>query len=137
MKKCLRSHWKSFVKLNTLQHGMYFDVLHNGLKFKHYVGVLQVDGLIVNIHPKADKDDDDSRWKGVLLQMLKACGKIKAQTSGNAQLKKQNINLLEVYFEYYLKEIEGLLHRGLVKKYRLESCNVKSLKGKLEFRQHP
>ena len=128
-----RSHWKAFVKLNTVQDGAYFDVLHNGLKFKQYVGVLQVDGLLVRIHPKADKDDDDSRWKGVLLQMLKACGKVKAQTAGNAQLKKQNINLLEVYFEYYLKEMEGLIHAGLVKKYRKETSNVKALKGKLEF----
>ncbi|MFT4602638.1 MAG: 5-methylcytosine-specific restriction enzyme subunit McrC, partial [Arenicella sp.] len=126
-------HWKAFVKLNTVQNGAYFDVLHNGLKFKQYVGVLQVDGLLVHIHPKADKEDDDSNWKGVLLQMLKACGKVKAQTSGNAQLKKQNINLLEVYFEYYLKEMEGLIHTGLVKKYRKETSNVKALKGKLEF----
>lgn len=128
-----RAHWKAFVKLNTVQDGAYFDVLHNGLKFKQYVGVLQVDGLLVHIHPKADKEDNDSRWKGVLLQMLKACGKVKAQTAGNAQLKKQNINLLEVYFEYYLKEIEGLIHAGLVKKYRRETSNVKALKGKLEF----
>ena len=132
-KEFTRSHWKAFVKLNTVQDGAYFDVLHNGLKFKQYVGVLQVDGLLVHIHPKADKDDDDSRWKGVLLQMLKACGKVKAQTAGNAQLKKQNINLLEVYFEYYLKEMEGLIHAGLVKKYRKETSNVKALKGKLEF----
>jgi len=128
-----REHWKAFVKLNTIQHGAYFDVLHNGLKFKQYVGVLQIDGLLVHIHPKADKDDDDSRWKSVLLQMLKACGKVKAQTAGNADLKKQNINLLEVYFEYYLKEMEGLIHAGLVKKYRKETSNVKTLKGKLEF----
>lgn len=128
-----RKHWKAFVKLNTIQDGAYFNVLHNGLKFKQYVGVLQIDGLLVHIHPKADKDDDDSRWKGVLLQMLKACGKVKAQTAGNADLKKQNINLLEVYFEYYLREMEGLIHAGLVKKYRKETSNVKALKGKLEF----
>lgn len=128
-----RVHWKAFVKLNTVQNGAYFDVLHNGLKFKQYVGVLQVDGLLVHIHPKADKEDDDSNWKGVLLQMLKACGKVKAKTSGSAQLKKQNINLLEVYFEYFLKEMEGLIHSGLVKKYRKETSNVKALKGKLEF----
>lgn len=127
------AHWKAFVKLNTTQDGAYFDVLHNGLKFKHYVGVLQVNGLLVHIHPKADKDDDDSKWKGVLLQMLKACGKVKAQTAGNAQLKKQNINLLEVYFDYFLQEMEGLVHGGLVKKYRKETSNVKALKGKLEF----
>lgn len=128
-----RKHWKAFVKLNTVQDGAYFDVLHNGLKFKQFVGVLQVDGLLVHIHPKADKDDEDSKWKGVLLQMLKACGKVKAETAGNAQLKKQNINLLEVYFEYYLQELERLIHNGLVKKYSKETSNVKALKGKLEF----
>ena len=130
------AHWKAFVKLNTIQDGAYFDVLHNGIKFKQYVGVLQVNGLLVHIHPKADKDDEDSKWKGVLLQMLKTCGKIKADTLGNAQLKKQNINLLEVYFDYFLQEMEELLRGGLVKKYRKETGNVKSLKGKLEFAEN-
>ena len=128
-----REHWKAFVKLNTIQNGAYFDVLHNGIKFKQYVGVLQVNSLLVHIHPKADKDDEDSKWKGVLLQMLKTCGKIKADTLGNAQLKKQKINLLEFYFNYFLNELEDLLRGGLVKKYRKETSNVKSLKGKLEF----
>jgi len=41
--------------------------------------------------------------------------------------------LLEVYFELYLTEIETLIHRGLVKKYRKNTGNVKALKGKLEF----
>ena len=128
-----QSHWDAFVKLNTVHNNEYFDVLHNGLRFKQYVGVIQVDGLLVHIHPKADKDDSNEKWKDVLLQMLKACGKIKAQTAGNAHLKKQHINLLEVYFEYFLKEVDQLLHAGLVKKYRTETSNVKALKGKLDF----
>ncbi len=128
-----QSHWDAFVKLNTVHNNEYFDVLHNGLRFKQYVGVIQVDGLLVHIHPKADKDDSNDKWKDVLLQMLKACGKVKAQTAGNAHLKKQHINLLEVYFEYFLKEVDQLLHAGLVKKYRTETSNVKALKGKLDF----
>lgn len=128
-----QSHWDAFVKLNTVHNNEYFDVLHNGLRFKQYVGVIQVDGLLVHIHPKADKDDSNDKWKDVLLQMLKACGKIKAQTAGNANLKKQHINLLEIYFEYFLKEVDQLLHAGLVKKYRTETSNVKALKGKLDF----
>lgn len=128
-----KSHWDAFVKLNTLHNGEYFDVLHNGLKFKQYVGVIQVDGLLVHIHPKADKDDDNAKWRGVLLEMLKACGKIKAQTADHASLKKQHLNLLEVYFEFLLNELEKLIHQGLVKKYRKETGNVKALKGKLDF----
>lgn len=128
-----QNHWDAFVKLNTVHNNEYFDVLHNGLRFKQYVGVIQVDGLLVSIHPKADKDDSNDKWKDVLLQMLKACGKIKAQTAGNANLKKQHINLLEIYFEYFLKELDQLIHSGLVKKYRKETSNVKALKGKLDF----
>lgn len=128
-----KPHWDAFVKLNTLHNGEYFDVHHNGLRFKQFVGVLQVDGLLVQIHPKADKDDEDGKWRDVLLQMLKACGRIKVQTAGEAYLKKQRLNLLEVYFEYYLHEMEQLLHHGLVKKYRKETSNVKALKGKLDF----
>jgi 5-methylcytosine-specific restriction enzyme subunit McrC len=128
-----QSHWDAFVKLNTIHNNEYFDVLHNGLRFKQYVGVIQVDGLLVHVHPKADKEDSNDKWKDVLLQMLKACGKVKAQTAGNAQLKKQHVNLLEVYFEYFIKEVEQLIHNGLVKKYRNETSNVKALKGKLDF----
>lgn len=131
-----KSHWEAFVKLNTIHDGAYFDVLYNGLKFKEYVGVIQVDKLTVHIHPKADKDAEDSQWKGVLLEMLKACGKVKAHTADNANLKKQHVNLLEVYFDYFLREVEALIHQGLVKKYRRNTGNVKALKGKLEFSGH-
>lgn len=128
-----KNHWDAFVKLNTLHNNEYFDILHNGLRFKQFVGVIQVEGLLVNIHPKADKNDSDDKWKPVLLEMLKTCGKLKAQSTGQAQLKRQHINLLEVYFEYYLNELEQLLRQGLVKRYRTEKSNVKSLKGKLDF----
>lgn len=128
-----KEHWKSFVKLNEANQNAYFDVLYNGIRFKQFVGVIQVDGLILHIHPKADKDDSDEKWKDVLLQMLKATGRLKAQSVGGAQLKKQHLNLLEVYFEYFLREVEQLIHRGLIKKYRKETSNLKSLKGKLDF----
>jgi 5-methylcytosine-specific restriction enzyme subunit McrC len=128
-----REHWKAFVKLNEAHNGKYFDVLHNGLRFKQYVGVLQIDGLLVQINPKADKDDADEKWQGVLLKMLKATGRLKTDTIGDAQLKRQHVNLLEVYFEYFLRELELLMHQGLVKKYRKQAGNVKALKGKLDF----
>ena len=113
-----REHWNAFVKLNDAHEGKFFEVLHNGLRFKQFVGVIQVDGLLIQIHPKADKDDADAKWRDVLLPMLKACGRIKAQTAGDANLNKQHLNLLEVYFAYFMREIEQLLHQGLVKKYR-------------------
>ncbi|PWH86279.1 McrC family protein [Brumimicrobium oceani] len=131
-----QTHLDALIKLNTVHESAYFDIIPKGIKFKQFVGVLQVGELLLQIHPKADKDENDGEWKGVLLQMLKACGRIKAQSAGEAQVKKQHLNLLEVYFEYFLREIEYLIHRGLIKQYRRESGNVKALKGKLEFAQN-
>jgi len=126
-------HLDSLLKLNEYHDGNYFEPIAKGIKFNQYVGVIQVDGLTIEIHPKADKNDEDSKWKGVLLNMLQACGRISPQSTGAAHVKRQNLNLLEVYFEMYLQEINGLIRKGLIKQYRKETSNVKALKGKLEF----
>jgi len=127
-------HWEAFVKLNVVHEGKYFEVLPKGLRFKQYVGVIQVDDVVVEILPKADKDEtDDPKWQGVLLGMLKACGHLKAESHDSANVSRSNLNLLEVYFELYLREIEKLQRLGLIKQYRKNTANVKALKGKLEF----
>ncbi|REE25023.1 5-methylcytosine-specific restriction enzyme subunit McrC [Winogradskyella pacifica] len=131
-----QTHLDALLKLNEYHDGNYFEPIAKGVKFNQYVGVIQVDGLTIEIHPKADKDDDDNRWKGVLLQMLKACGKLKAESSGAAHVKRQHLNLLEVYFELYLHEIEALIRKGVIKQYRQQTHNTKALKGKLEFAGH-
>ena len=126
-------HLNALLKLNEYNNFDYFDPIPNGVKFKQYVGIIQVDNLSIEILPKSDKDNSSADWKGLLLQMLKACGHLKASIVGAANVKRQHLNLLEVYFELYLTEIETLIQRGLVKKYRKNSGNVKALKGKLEF----
>lgn len=131
-----QTHLNALLKLNELHDGNYFDAIANGIKFKQYVGIIQVDKLSIEINPKADKYDDSDKWKGVLLQMLTACGRLKPSSMGKASVQRQDLNLLEVYFELYLNEVELLLHQGLVKKYRSQTRNVKAYKGKLEFAGH-
>ena len=128
-----QKHLNALLKLNEYHQFAYFDPIAKGIKFNQYVGIIQVDDLTIQINPKADKDDGDDKWQKLLLQMLKACGKLKASTAGSADVKRQHLNLLEVYFELYLKEIDQLIRKGLAKKYRRETSNVKALKGKLEF----
>lgn len=129
-------HIDALWRLNEYHDNSYFEPIARGVKFKQYVGIIQVNGLSIEIHPKADKYSSDTVWKDVLLDMLKACGRIKSSTNGPATLKKRNLNLLEVYFEYFLNEVSGLMHRGLIKQYRKQTKNTKALKGKLEFSGH-
>lgn len=131
-----QKHFKAFVKLNNLHGNKYFTVLYNGIQFKEYVGVIQTSGLTIEIHPKPDKLADENQWKDVLLNMLKACNRLSPKSVGVADVKRKNINLLDIYFELFITEMNTLIRHGLIKQYRKETKNVTALKGKLEFAGH-
>ncbi|MDN3594645.1 McrC family protein [Zunongwangia endophytica] len=124
-------------KLNALHNDCYFDLRYNGVKFKNYVGVFQVDDLTIEILPKIDSQEKDKKlWHDVLISMLKVTKKLNVQKVGNANVSKQNLHLLDIYFDWFLDEVEKLIHLGLIKQYNRETGNVKALKGKLEFAGH-
>ncbi len=114
----------------------YYSLVHHGIKFGSYVGVLQVGSTTIEILPKADKSGDEETWRKVLIGMLRASGvfDIQAPSSSNLQLRANSI--LDLYFELYIKELEYLIHIGLVKKYRKTEANQTALKGSLQFSKH-
>lgn len=135
------SHFNSLVKLNELNQNKYFNVGFKKITFKQFVGVIQVDNLIIEILPKIDRFESDSqenktKWQKVLIKMLRVTKKLKIQQVGLANVTKQSIHLLDIYFEWYLNEVQLLIHQGLIKQYYKETGNVKALKGKLEFAGH-
>lgn len=134
-------HFVALSKLNALHEYQYFDLKHNGVVFKQYVGVIQIDGLTIEILPKIDRYESDTeetmkKWQNVLIQMLKATRKLKIQQVGQANVSRQSIHLLDIYFEWFLDEVQLLIHQGLIKQYYKQTGNVNALKGKLEFAGH-
>lgn len=118
------------------QHGnKYFTVVRQGVKFKQYVGVIQIGRTTIEILPKTDSGDTQF-WHKILLQMLSECKKIKRESVSQAVLRKRENSLLDFYIEMYLDEIESLLHKGLTKKYLRDQNQSKALKGKLLFVGH-
>lgn len=131
------SHFTALVKLNEFHDNKYFTVLHKGIKFSNYVGVIQVDGLTIQILPKIDHSEENIKlWRDVLIEMLRTTKKLKVNNVGTANVAKQQIHLLDIYFEWFLNEVQALIHQGLIKKYYKRSSNVKALKGKLVFADH-
>lgn len=131
-------HFVALSKLNALHNDKYFSVRHNGILFKHYVGVIQVDGLTIEILPKIDKYESENitvkkKWQNALIDMLHVTRKLKVQKVNEANVNKQQIHLLDIYFEWFLDKVQLLIHQGLIKQYYKETSNVKALKGKLEF----
>ena len=132
------SHFNAMVKFNEKNDNKYYTIIHKGIKFNSYVGVIQINGLTIEILPKADKDNSNSdtqkkTWQNVLLNMLKVCKHINVDNISETALKKRYNSILEVYFEMYLNEIEELIQKGLIKKYRRVQENQLALKGKLVF----
>ena len=132
------NHFNAMVKFNEKNDNKYYTIIHKGIKFNSYVGVIQINGLTIEILPKADKDNSDieaqkKTWQNVLLNMLKVCKHIYVDNISETALKKRYNSILEVYFEMYLNEIEELIQKGLIKKYRRVQENQLALKGKLVF----
>lgn len=132
-----KKHFDLLAKLNMLHDNKYFTLVHKGIKFSQYVGVVQIDTLTIEILPKADQSSNNPLvWRNVLIEMLRVTRKIKVNQVGQADVNKQNIHLLDIYFDWFLREMEILIHKGLIKKYYKEIKNINALKGKLEFAGH-
>jgi 5-methylcytosine-specific restriction enzyme subunit McrC len=133
-----KHHFDAMVLFNEKNQNKYFTIIHKGVLFNSYVGVIQIGGLTIEILPKADKTNnpDVITWQNVLLNMLKVCKHIQVDNVSETNLSKKYNSILEVYFEMYLNEIESLVKKGLIKKYRRVQNNQNALKGKLVFSQN-
>lgn len=118
----------------------YYKLLNKGVQFNEHVGVIQIGNILIEVLPKADKtphsDNEDKKWRDILIGMLRAVGSFAIKSTSTSDLKIKPNTILDLYFELYVKEVEYLLHSGLVKKYRKKEANVTALKGSLQFAKH-
>ena len=115
----------------------YFSLVHNGVKFNEYVGVLQVGNLTIEVIPKTDKSvNNKSNWHSFLISMLRTVGFLNVHDTGFSSLRTKSNSILELYFELFLNEVKYLMQSGLIKKYRIQEYQSFALKGKLLFQKN-
>ncbi|MEM9888837.1 MAG: restriction endonuclease [Bacteroidota bacterium] len=128
---------KHFDYLARFAPSKYFQLQHRSIRFKNYVGVLQIGDLTIEILPKIDQQKEDSAlWRDFLLDMLRYCRLLKLEEVGTAQLSLKRNSILDIYYELFLEEVEKILHRGIFQQYNSIKANEKSLKGSLQFAEH-
>ena len=130
------ANWEKLGWYNEEHGGKYFSLVPGGVKFKNYVGVIQVDELTIEILPKIGRlasDDHKSRWQGILLDMLQECSWMNVYANEKAALRYKPRSILEAYLEIFIQECENIIREGLVKKYRTTEGNRNTLKGRLVF----
>jgi 5-methylcytosine-specific restriction enzyme subunit McrC len=119
----------------------YYTLINKGVKFNKFVGVIQIDGLVIEVLPKADKNEKESEdvkntWRDILIGMLKVVGAFNKHAPSSSSLSIKTNFLLDLYFELFIKEVEYLYHKGLIKKYRKTEGNSFALKGNMKFGKH-
>lgn len=118
---------------NDKNQNKYFTGIRDGIKFNQYVGIIQIGNQTIEILPKADKENNFDLWRNVLLHMLKYCRKIDMESISDADLKRKNNSLLELYYYRFITLVQQLIHQGLIKKYNFETSNSTALKGQIIF----
>lgn len=115
----------------------YFNLIPCGVQFREFVGVIQVNGVQIEILPKLDRyDSEKSKWRDILIGMLHEVGLFRVSAPSFSSLTLRSNSILELYFELFIAEVEYLVRTGLIKQYRRQSQNQTSLKGSLDFPRH-
>ena len=134
-----KRHWDLLARWAGRRKEHYLEVWHSSVKFLQWVGVIEVDGLVIEVLPKAESDrsHDDSgkianKWRGILVDLLGKAYHINLRGLDDASIGIQRRTLLDLLFERYLDAIERLIVEGLVKRYRGIIKDRNAVKGRID-----
>ena len=134
---------EALVRFNDRAPERVFEVGYRCVKFRQFVGYVQIGDLGIEILPKADRgaaglggDRDKARWHDALLEMLRVARRVEIRARTEAELDLHRATLLDVFVARFLDEVERLLHEGLAKSYRTVEENCTAYKGRLLVRQN-
>ncbi|MCF8059962.1 MAG: McrC family protein [Bacteriovoracaceae bacterium] len=112
----------------------FYSLSHKKIILKHYVGLLRVGKLNINILPKIDKSETDTRkWHNILIQMIMFTKSFRYKRSTISLLKVTDSSILDLYIYEFYKEIEEVLRQGLRRSYSFKDGNISGVKGKILF----
>ena len=129
-------------RLHGQTGGRYYDLIHQGVKFKQYVGVLKAGSLVIEVLPKGDRHakkelspDDKLPWRTLFVQLLSRIGYIKTDLGPRSSVFLQHGSLIDLYVRHFLQATRDICRQGLVKTYIPRTKTRHALKGQIQFRR--
>jgi 5-methylcytosine-specific restriction enzyme subunit McrC len=129
------SHFDLLAAYIDKRQDQYFQLGYRSIRFTNYVGVIQVQDLVIEVLPKTGRVSDKEVWREVLIDMLKISGFLNVTATSNALLKLRKGTLLDLYYQIFLNQCRQLLNEGLSRQYVQQTSNRKALKGRLIFNE--
>lgn len=110
------------------------------IQAKNYVGLIQMkNGFQVQILPKIslnENDTDMNQTKRIFLKMLRSMKDFPSKVFNDANLKKDKMNLYEIFINMYIQEVRNLIRKGIRSSYLPVEGNLNYYKGKLLIKEH-
>ena len=115
----------------------FYQVRYSSIKFSNYVGIIKVGNVIIEVLPKIDYiEGENNFWRSVLIEMLQITGFIPKIFDERVEISSYSSSLLDILFLHYLKMVEDIIGRGLIKTYVHQEENKNAVKGKILIGGH-
>ncbi len=106
---------------------------HRRVKFTQFCGVVQVDGLQVEVLPKLTPYQTEAQQRDTLLAMLDCAGDLEGVERLGAGLATSRTTLLDLFIRHFAHLLERQLQQGLLRDYRDIDDTLDQVRGRIDL----
>jgi len=106
---------------------------HRRVKFTQFCGVVQVDGLQVEVLPKLTPYQTEPQQRDTLLTMLACAGDLEGVDRLGAGLATSRTTLLDLFIRHFAHLLERQLQQGLLRDYRDIDDTLDQVRGRIDL----
>lgn len=106
---------------------------HRRVKFAQFCGVVQVDGLQLEVLPKLTEYQTEAQQRATLLTMLACLNDLEGIDTLTADLAVSQSTLLDLFIRHFARLLEHQLRQGLLRDYRDIDDTLDRVRGRIDL----
>lgn len=105
---------------------------HRALKFTQFCGVVQIDGVQIEILPKLYPHQTQAQQRNTLVTMLSQAGDLEGLETMSAGLATNPTTLLDLFIRHFARLLEHQIRQGMLRDYRDIDDNLDQMRGRID-----